>query len=119
MQKVYGITGGSLIGKETIDGVECDHIKVEAPKMAWDMWIESGKTPWLRRISPALGKMIGDQNISIVFDYTQLPMQKLPLANLNLAPPTAAKEIKTFLTQTSKPNESGHSAAAEAEEHPY
>ncbi|MBP6747407.1 redoxin domain-containing protein [bacterium] len=118
MQKVYGITGGSLIGKETIDGVECEHIKVEAPKMAWDMWIESGKTPWLRRISPALGKMMGDQNISIVFDYTQLADTKIAASEFKFTPPTAAKEIKTFFGEKKKAEESGHAAAAEAEEHP-
>lgn len=118
LQKVYGITGGSLIGKETIDGIECEHIKVEAPKMAWDMWIESGKTPWLRRVSPALGKMMGDQNISIVFDYTQLAATKIADSEFKFAPPTAAKEIKTFFGESKHAAESGHSAAAEAEEHP-
>lgn len=117
MQKVYGINNSSVIGKETIDGVECEHIKIEAPKMAWDMWIENGKTPWLRRISPGLGKMIGDQNISIVFDYTQLSDAKIADSEFKFAPPSAAKEIKTFFGDK-QGTESGHAAAAEAEEHP-
>lgn len=117
MQKVYGITSGSLIGKETIDGVECEHIRVDAPKMAWDMWIETGKTPWLRRVSPALGKMMGDQSISIVFDYTQISDTKIADSEFKFAPPTAAKEIKTFFGESKHREEPGHAAAAEAEEH--
>jgi len=117
MQNVYGITGGSLIGKETVDGVECDHIKVDAPKMGWDMWIESGKTPWLRRISPALGKMLGDQSISIVFDYTQLSDAKIAASEFKFEAPPAAKEITTFFDASKQAARSAHSAAAEAEEH--
>ncbi|MFA6210905.1 MAG: redoxin domain-containing protein [Candidatus Obscuribacterales bacterium] len=115
MQKVYGITGSSFVGKETIDGVECDHIKLKAPKMAWDMWIENGKTPWLRRIAPDLGKMTGDQNVSIAFDYTQLSDGKIASSEFKFTPPAASKEIKTFFAE--KLEERSRSSAAEVEEH--
>ncbi|CAN5493932.1 hypothetical protein BH11CYA1_BH11CYA1_12980 [soil metagenome] len=117
MQKVYGVSGASSVGKETIDGVECEHLKVDAPKMGWDMWIESGKTPWLRRISPSLGKMTGDQNIAINFDYTQLSDGKIADSEYKFTPPAAAKEIKTFFNESKQAADHGRSPEAEAEQH--
>ncbi len=56
-QIMAGVTKLSYVGVETIDEVECHRIRGEQEHFDWDMWIEVGPRPLMRRCAPDLSRM--------------------------------------------------------------
>jgi len=96
----YGINGGSIVGQEKVEGVECDHLLLQSHRMAYDVWVESGSKPWVRRVTPKRVQTIG-QSIAIVFDYKDpTDSAKAVAADFSFKTPAGAKEIDSFFTPT-------------------
>jgi len=57
-----GVKTGQLLGEEMLDGVKCQHAKFTQEEFDWEIWIEVGPKPLLRRIVPdytrAFAKMV-------------------------------------------------------------
>lgn len=47
-------------GKEKIDGVEAHHLAATAEPYSWDLWIDAGAEPRVRRFVPDLTKLIAE-----------------------------------------------------------
>ena len=57
-----GVKTGQLVGEETLDGVKCQHAKFTQDEFDWEIWIQAGPKPLLRKIVPdytrAFAKMV-------------------------------------------------------------
>lgn len=51
-----GVSAGKLIGEETLAGVKCQHARFTQEDFDWDVWVEAGPRPLLRKIVPDLTK---------------------------------------------------------------
>jgi peroxiredoxin len=100
LTRLYGVNGGKFIGTEEIDGVACDHIQISSAKLGWDIWVENGSKPWVRRVSPVLGKVVGDQSLSLTFNYNDVSDAPVEAKEFSFTPPAAAKEITTFFDRS-------------------
>ena len=47
-----GLASATYVGREEVDGTECDHVQIAGPDGGWDLWIETGARPLVRRIVP-------------------------------------------------------------------
>jgi thiol-disulfide isomerase/thioredoxin len=45
-------------GEEEVDGVKCHHLKAVGAQMDWEIWIDAGETPLVRKFLPDLGKAL-------------------------------------------------------------
>ncbi len=97
IQRTFNITSAKYVGAEKIDGFDVDHIQVGS-KLDWDIWIDRGSKPWVRRVSPSLGKMVDDSSLSLVFNYTDLSDGKLSSDDFKFNVPKDAKVLTTFFS---------------------
>jgi hypothetical protein len=44
------VTSGFVVGKGVVDGVLCEHLAFRAPSVDWQIWIEEGKRPLVRKL---------------------------------------------------------------------
>lgn len=44
------VTGGFVVGKGVVEGVRCDHLAFRAPHVDWQIWIQEGKQPLVRKL---------------------------------------------------------------------
>jgi len=44
------VTSGSVVGKSVVVGVRCDHVAFRAPHVDWQLWIEEGPHPLVRKL---------------------------------------------------------------------
>lgn len=49
------------VGAEVIDGVQCHHLKLVEEELTWDVWVQDGATPLLKRVVPDLSKYIEER----------------------------------------------------------
>ncbi len=52
------VTSSRYVGLEAIDGVDCHHLHFTHATGGWDMWVEAGEAPVVRRIALDLEKML-------------------------------------------------------------
>lgn len=100
LSRLYGLKSAKFVAKEDIDGVSCDHIQIASEKLGWDIWIENGSKPWVRRVAPIISKMVGDQTLSLTFNYNELSDSPIDDKEFAFAPPAAAKQITTFFDRS-------------------
>ncbi len=55
-----GLVSATYIGREEVDGTECDHVQIAGPDGSWDLWIETGARPLVRRIVPDASSLEAD-----------------------------------------------------------
>jgi len=97
IQRTFNITSAKYVGADKIDGFDVDHIQVGS-KLDWDIWIDRGSKPWVRRVSPSLGKMVDDSSLTLVFNYTDLSDGKLSSDDFKFTAPKDAKLLTTFFS---------------------
>ena len=44
------VSSGFVVGKGVVDGVRCDHLAFRAPHVDWQIWIEDGGRPLVRKL---------------------------------------------------------------------
>lgn len=76
-QRLTGeVTESTYVGKEILDGVECNHLRLVQEQWDIDLWVTTGEQPTLRRIRPDLSKQLGEEekeagfSITISLNYT-------------------------------------------------
>lgn len=59
-----GVNRAVYVGRETVEGVECDHLKFEQDQLDWEMWVSVGRAPLVIQVlsdmSKGLGSMAGE-----------------------------------------------------------
>ena len=51
-----GVTSATYIGKERIDGVDCDHVRFVQDQFDWDLWVSSGPKPVVMQVLSDMAK---------------------------------------------------------------
>lgn len=75
------VTASRWVGSEAVDGTPCQHVSLTRAGVEWDLWIQEGGTPLVRRSLarlapsdevPMLGPLssLGDSRVTIQCDYT-------------------------------------------------
>jgi len=99
-----GVTGASVVGTEKVDGVQTKHLHFTQKDLAWDLWVDSGKEPWIRKVVPDVSKILThyesaekEVSVSLVVTYKNiLANPELATAQFQFSPPPQAKEVKSF-----------------------
>jgi peroxiredoxin len=53
-----GVSGGKHLGEEEIEKTKCHHLRFSQREMDWDIWIETGDRPLIRRLSLDMSKSL-------------------------------------------------------------
>ncbi len=108
----YGLTSGKLAGEETIDGEKTDHLVLKSERSTYDVYVDSGSKPWVRRVSLERVKHHGGSK-SVVFNYEKpSDSTKASDADFAFAPPSGAKAVDTFFTAKEPEKKAAQPAAA-------
>ncbi|MBI3468999.1 MAG: DUF2092 domain-containing protein, partial [Planctomycetes bacterium] len=102
-----GVTGGQHLGEETIDGAKCHHLRFFQPQMDWDVWIESGDRPLLRKIVPDMSKTLAQAAPLQAFGNVKMetslvlrdwqPNAAIAADVFRFQPPPDSKQVQSFL----------------------
>lgn len=53
-----GVKAGRHLGEVEVDGVRCEHARFEQEEFDWEIWVEAGDRPLIRRIVPDMAKAL-------------------------------------------------------------
>jgi peroxiredoxin len=101
---MQGVTGAKLVGTEKIDGVESQHVHFSQRELSWDLWVNAGKEPWVRRVVPDVSGMLKsypgaspDTKMELTLNYTDLKQNpELAAADFDFKPADGAREVASF-----------------------
>jgi thiol-disulfide isomerase/thioredoxin len=111
-----GVTGVSLAGTETIDGVETQHIHFKQKDLAWDMWVDTGAQPWVRRVIPDMTAMLShysqskgsEATMTLVLTYKNLAANPtFADSDFQFVAPAEARQVDSFFTADAENVQSG------------
>lgn len=57
-QLMDSVAETEYLGQEQVDGVACHHCLFRSDEMDWEIWIEAGKEPLVRKIVPDMSKQL-------------------------------------------------------------
>ena len=95
-----GVESATLAGTEEIDGVKCQRVKLEQEAMPWEMWVEMGDKPIVKRIAPDLSSLVKgnprvpeDIKLDVVINFTGFNPELKPTEDdFKFTPPADAKQ---------------------------
>ncbi len=101
-----------VVGQEKVGDVLCNHCRFIQDDFDWDIWIEAGKQPLVRKVSLDLAKQMEDAGpqmkdakISFVLtlsDWNVSP--KFTVADFTFNPPTGAKKVDELIESREPPH---------------
>ena len=125
--QMTGVTGGKYVGVEKIGDKECHHLSFQQAEFDWDVWLESGDSPFLRKLVPDLKKQLGktmdkeatkDMKYDMVFTLDNWSVStELPADIFKFTPPADAQKITPSEMAPKSGNNGGGDGDAE-ENHP-
>jgi hypothetical protein len=60
------VTSGFVVGKEAVAGARCDHLAFRAPHVDWQIWIEEGSRPLVRKLVITSRDMLNAPQFTVV-----------------------------------------------------
>lgn len=111
-----GVKKVEYVGAEDVDGTPCHHLRFTQANFSWDLWVDSGKNPWIVKVSPdlfgdiastaprSLGRMLPKSTkMSLTFRYKNwLANPSLKKNAFDFEPPPESTEVKTFAPDTAE-----------------
>jgi hypothetical protein len=91
------VTGGQVMGRETIDGVAANHLAFEGHDVDWQVWIEDGPTPLPLRFVITTKTMKAQPEFTVQLSHWE-PQAKLADSTFAFQPPSGAKRVESFPT---------------------
>ena len=102
-----GVVKASYAGRETVDGIECDHLKFVQEQFDWEMWVTSGLNAVvvqvLNDMSKAVGSMAADGSTAKGMKMTVLNRfsnwvvdGELPADAFEFKPPSGARKAESL-----------------------
>ena len=67
------VRGGVLVGESKIDGVVCDHLAFRQAEVDWQIWVEKGAKPLLRKLVITTRYEVGAPQYQTVMHWTINP----------------------------------------------
>jgi hypothetical protein len=86
------VTSGFVVGKGVVEGVRCDHLAFRAPHVDWQIWIQEGKEPLVRKLVITTKDVVNAPQFSVVTTKWNLK----PLFNdrtFVFTPPAGTKKV--------------------------
>lgn len=101
------------IRTDKLNDVEAHHLKLYQKDLSWELWIESGKEPWIRRVTADMSRMFAareskqelppelkDVKLQIAVNYSGMKANIAPgKEQFVFTPPAEAKLVKSFFQQ--------------------
>jgi peroxiredoxin len=88
------------VGEELLDGVKADHIRVIERDVTWELWVDNGKTPLVRKVVPDVSKLMaaaGGMKCDVLVKFTDWQVdQPIADAAFQFAVPKTALLIDSF-----------------------
>ncbi len=85
------VEGGILIGDSTVDGVDCDQVAFRQMNIDWQIWVEQGARPLLKKILITTRFEVGDPQYQAILRWNLQP--KIDSSTFVFTPPKGATEI--------------------------
>lgn len=96
------VTSGFVVGKGVVDGARCDHLAFRAPHVDWQIWIEEGKRPLVRKLVITTRDKLNAPQFSAVMKNWDLK-PKFNVKTFNFKPPQNLQKVEFVLKNTSEP----------------
>ena len=86
------VSQGFVVGKAVIEGARCDHLAFRAPHVDWQIWIQEGKQPLVRKLVITTRDLANAPQFSVVATKWDLKPQ-FSDKTFSFAPAAGAKKI--------------------------
>jgi hypothetical protein len=87
------VTSGFAVGKAAVDGVRCDHLAFRAPHVDWQIWIEEGSRPLVRKLVITSQDMLNTPQFTVVVKNWNLK-PKFSAATFTLKPSKETQKVE-------------------------
>lgn len=87
------VTSGFVVGKGVVDGVRCDHLAFRAPHVDWQIWIEEGDRPLVRKLVITTRDKLNAPQFTVVTKNWNLE-PKFSAATFSFTPPKCPQEVE-------------------------
>ena len=96
------VTSGFVVGKAVVDGVRCDHLAFRASLVDWQIWIEEGKRPLVRKlVITTLDKLNAPQFTFVAKNWNLKP--KFSAVTFSFKPSRKVQKVDFVLKNTGEP----------------
>lgn len=85
------VRGGILVGETLIEGVACDHLAFRQADADWQIWVEQGARPLLKKLVVTTRYEVGDPQYTAVLNWNLNP--KIDSNTFVFTPPKGANKI--------------------------
>jgi thiol-disulfide isomerase/thioredoxin len=100
----YVVRDLSLVGSESINGADCDHVRFVLNGIQYDMWVEKGSQRLIRRIQPDMAQLEEAYERDYKMEFEVALVANLPTWELNadvseallFTPPDGAEQVERF-----------------------
>ncbi len=86
------VNQGFVVGKAVIEGARCDHLAFRAPHVDWQIWIQEGKQPLVRKLVITTRDLVNAPQFSVVATKWDLKPQ-FNDKTFSFAPTAGAKKV--------------------------
>lgn len=96
------VTSGFVVGKGVVDGVRSDHLAFRAPHVDWQIWIEEGKRPLMRKLVITTRDKLNAPQFTVVTKNWNLE-PKFSAATFSFKPPRSVQKVEFVLKEAGGP----------------
>jgi hypothetical protein len=96
------VTSGFVVGKGVVGGVRCDHLAFRAPVVDWQIWIEEGKRPLVRKLVITTRDKLNAPQFTVVMKNWNLK-PKFSAGTFSFKPSRSVKKVEFVLKNTGGP----------------
>lgn len=104
-----GVTEVEYLGTAKVEGAKCHHIKLIQERFDWELWVDAGDAPLVRRFAPDLSKLVAQagegtagmgveqmkMDLAVAFNNWQVDLD-IPDKTFVFEPPAGAKRVEGF-----------------------
>jgi peroxiredoxin len=110
-----GVTSSEYVGAEEIDGVRCHRCRLLQEDFNWEIWIEAGAQPLVRKVVPDFSKqfaqaegVLEDAKMEYVVTFTEWNFEpKFSDADFAFTPPAGAEKVDSLFEGLAGAEEEG------------
>lgn len=102
-----GVVTASYVGRESVDGVECERLKFEQDQFDWEIWVTTGLKPVVIQVLSDMAKGLGsavadggapkDMKMTVLNRFSRWVVDgELPQDAFEFKPPAGAKKAESL-----------------------
>jgi hypothetical protein len=90
---IQDVTAGFVVGKGVVDGARCDHLAFRAPHVDWQIWIEEGDRPLVRKLVITTLDKLNAPQFTVVTKNWNLE-RKFSVETFRFTPPKCPEKVE-------------------------